>query len=309
MTPGSPYPTSTNAGAHVRWPAARFYWSILDTSNLPNRRPNTVQLGYLLEDVLPVPIDDVHAVYLPLSDDRSLACGVAREALAENQLHQALTLTPHSLPSYIEDGASGRLPDPAAINLLFGPHEPAPVKRLRRRAGALLAMAMAVVLTLIFFGMERRRAAVIDSIDQIKAEQDAVLGSVIPPEQRRAFAGPPALQLTAELRRLRQTRSAHTPDDAHVDITPIIVAMFTAWPSNVHLQTESITVDSQRILLVGRVPSMNDASKVNEQLDSVIGWTIDAPDANKRSDHTAISVSLKPLTTAANPAVDGAPTP
>lgn len=298
MTPGSPYPTSTNAGAHVRWPVTRFYWSVIDTSNLPTRRPDATQLGYLFEDVLPVSIDEIHAVFLPLDEHRHLACGVAHDHLTDHELNDALTLGPQTLPPHlcIEDGTGDArypIPDPAVINLLCGPHEPAPVKRLRRRARMLTAMTMAIVVTLIIFGMERRRAAALQSIDRIKAEQDAVIASVIPSEARNAFAGPPELQLTAELRRLRQTRAGSAPDESHADITGAVIALFSAWPHEVHLETESITIDPQRILMVGRVPSMGDASRINEQLNRVVGWTIDAPDATRRGDHTAVSVSLK----------------
>lgn len=288
------------SGTHVRWPASRFYWSILDSSNLPNGRPNASQLGYLLENVLPVSIDQVHAVFLPLGENRHLACGVARNDLADHTLAAALTLGPQALPPHLhlEDDpgdSSSLLPDPATINLLCGPHEPTAIKRLKRRAGMLITIVMAIVLILALFGMERRRAVAIQSVEQIKAEQDAVVASVILPEASSAFAGPLELQLTAELRRLRQTRAARAPDEHYADITASVIALFSAWPADVHLETESVMIDPQRILIVGRAPSMSEASKVNEQLNTVEGWTIDAPDANKRSDHTAISVSLKPL--------------
>src|SRR5690606_20144757 len=61
----------------LSWPPDRFYWGVLDVRDLPRNADRC----YLLEPVLPVPIESVQAVYEPVGDGRVLACAAPREAL------------------------------------------------------------------------------------------------------------------------------------------------------------------------------------------------------------------------------------
>ena len=78
------------------------YWEVLDASRLPGRTVSSEQLGFLLEPLVPRPLDELHVLYRPLSGRRYLACAVPLEVL-EGQVDPRLTsLRPASLPSFLE---------------------------------------------------------------------------------------------------------------------------------------------------------------------------------------------------------------
>ena len=57
---------------HLQLPAESFYWAILETGSLPRpKHPTTVQLGYLFENVLPVPIEEIQATYRPIASGKT----------------------------------------------------------------------------------------------------------------------------------------------------------------------------------------------------------------------------------------------
>ena len=59
----------TSTSLHLRWPAERFYWAVLDASQVSAVSGKLNQrLGYLFENFLPgVAIENVQAVYHPFS--------------------------------------------------------------------------------------------------------------------------------------------------------------------------------------------------------------------------------------------------
>ena len=106
-----PEESSAEQGRHVRWPVRRFYWAVLDGSVLPSvsrdgRGRLTQRLGYLFEGMLPgVSIEQMHAVYRPLPGPgrRYLACGVPHSVLEQGVGEEVLTLTPASLPGFVNE--------------------------------------------------------------------------------------------------------------------------------------------------------------------------------------------------------------
>src|SRR5690606_6853138 len=109
--------------------------------------PRNVDRGYLLEPLLPVPIESVHAVYVTLGDDRMLACAAPKEAL-EGVGPDALLLSPESLP----DAVATSDVDPSRLNLLVGPYQPRPLRRLR----AVWHVIIAACASLVTFGLHTR---------------------------------------------------------------------------------------------------------------------------------------------------------
>jgi hypothetical protein len=58
----------------------RFYWGVLDVSDLPRqRRRDWTSLGYLFESMLPLSIEHVQAMYSSASADFIVACGMLKQ--------------------------------------------------------------------------------------------------------------------------------------------------------------------------------------------------------------------------------------
>ncbi|HKX46842.1 MAG TPA: hypothetical protein VJP77_09070, partial [Planctomycetota bacterium] len=138
----------------VRWPPERFYWAVLDASSLPTRRPSHEQLAFLLEPLVPQPLEEIHAVFVPLGGRRHLACAASREALHEALASGAVSLGPAGAPPFAD--VPGDVVE--RIELLTGPFEPVPVRAGRRRlvVEALALGVAAVALALV--AVERRVA-------------------------------------------------------------------------------------------------------------------------------------------------------
>lgn len=244
---------------HVIWPARRFYWALLDASILPKRlfrrRPDRRALGYLFESDLPVPIDRVHAAYLPLGDNRFIACGIEHERLTTDiSLREAITLSPDEIP---EEVAPECPVDPRSINLLTGPHEPAPVRRERYRFIGESAAVAALLLLAVVLGIEHRIDAWNRATAQMQAKSQAVYDHLYPPGISAPSTQPMPLRLVAELRLLERTRgrAAQSPDLEEPQSGHTLAALLQRWPTDQPIMTESISVTPASVTLIGLLPT------------------------------------------------------
>lgn len=248
---------------HLVWPACRFYWALLDASVLPKRpmrrHPDSRALSYLFESQLPVSIDRVHAVYLPAEGSRYLACGLEEERLSENaDLSDALTLRPDAIPVEIAPECAV---DAVSINLLTGSHEPAPVRRERRRLLIELAAAILLNLLAVVLGAERRIDALDQSAAKLAASRQAVFDELYPARSTAPSSQPESLRLLAELRQLESTRGGVAPA-TDLEESPsgrTLAALLTRWPAGQPMMTESISVTPEAVTIVGVLPTASAA--------------------------------------------------
>ena len=282
---------------HVRWPAERFYWAVLDGSPLPGAswlagRRRLKQLGYLFENVIPgVAIEEIQAVYrqLPSSGRRYLACGVPRERLREELDAQAVTLAPESMPSFIEEPL-----DPAELNLLTGPFLPQAIRTARRRllpAAALLLAACSALLTL---GLERRVRATEAEAQAVLAAWAAILQEVLGAGALQAGSQPPQLRLTAELRQLEQTRRDDPVANDIVDCAVVLGRLLSLWPSDLSTRTESIAVAPESLSLRATVANMADAQRLADALRPLSGWQLEQPQSEAQRDAVIVGLRFQP---------------
>jgi len=281
---------------HLTWPAHRFYWAVLDASVLPRgiakRRPNPERLGYLFESELPVAIDRIHAVYLPVGDNRYVACGVEHERIhAEASLHEALTLTPDQVPEvFAPQGAV----DPQSFNLLCGPHEPAPVRRHRRRFMAESAGIATLVLLAIVLGIERRIDARDRATMELQAKRQVVYDELYPPATSAPSAQPAPLRLLAELRQLERTRGGVTEaagiEEPQAAFT--LEALLELWPTDHPIRTESISVTPASVTLVALLPSAPLAQEFVSAFDLPDEWEARQPQISTVTDGVRLTWRL-----------------
>jgi hypothetical protein len=292
----------TQDGPQLTLPPQAFYWAILDASVLPSHtsaQRRQQQLGYLFEHVLPVPIDQVHAVYSRLDghSPRVLACAVQRDALDEqirNQPAEPIALTPSDLPPYIEQNEDAARVDPNVLNLLTGPFEPPRLRRLRQLWLAAVVALIVVVSGLGLIGFERRvdalhvQRAAVEQTRQRLYEQ--VLGG-----QTIATARLPAERLlTAELRRLEQTHRKPPEELQQTDVSALLGSLLARWPRSIHGRTSSLSVTDRLVTVRIQLPSTEDVQEVANALGRLDGWTARMPQMSAGRELVQATIQLEP---------------
>ncbi len=287
--------STSHDGPHLRWPADRFYWAILDTSSMPGRltvrsRRQHERLGYLFESVLPgVTIEQVQAAYQRLPGDakRVLACGITRNVLEQEVDQCALTLSPQTAPAFVDERI-----EPAALNLLTGRYCPGVVRRAHRRLILSIGLALTLCAVLVILGLERRTSAQRRAHDDVFTARTAILEQVLGSAAPAPGMGA-ELRLTAERRRLEQTRSHDVAVSELHDSARVLARLLGLWPSDVPAQTESLAISSTSITIRAQVPSMADAQRLADALALLPNWQLHQPQSESRRDHVQVTLRLR----------------
>jgi hypothetical protein len=277
--------TQTTSSFHVRWPCERFYWGILDTSLIPNGEKATDErLRFLLEPELPVPLDDVHAVFVRGSGgpSRVVACAISKEILRRDVPAQSLTLGPSDAPAFVRDGFWKGV-DSAGLNLLVGEFEPATVRSWRRRTtlAALALVALGFALTIV--GIERRVATACNDGESLRSRRESLVTSAIgPPPPGNVL--PQELRLAAELRTFRQTRRQSDAVPLSVDATDHLVDLLSHWPLGIPARIESIVVSDAAIHIRGLVSENDSAQRLATATSTLAGLRMSFPSVQAAPD-------------------------
>jgi len=285
-------------------PPERFYWALLDASTLgqgiEHRTANVKrkQLGYLFENALPLPIDRIHATYMKLNPGKSdkqeyLACGMSLEqleAVLAERAGQALMLIPSKTPDFIFDQTQGPV-DLLALNLLHGQFEPAALRSLRRRWMAQAAALALICALFAVLALERRTADLRRRIDQVQAARLNVYKDVFG-ESMPHGRQPIELCMTAELRKLRQTRRLPVADAAGEDSLPILADVLSKWPAGIFMQTETMSITSSALTIRGNVPANPDVQRLADALQGLANWRVQQPQVNATPQGIQTTVQL-----------------
>jgi len=274
---------STTAAPEVRLPPERFYWAVLDVGALSGRKRG---LGFLFESVLPVPVESVHAVYLPLGEGRVLACGMDRPLISEWE--GALVLGPAALPEFVRTPGA---PDAAVINLLVGEFEPRAVRRARRRVTLLACAALLACALAVGWG-QSRRAAHWREISELLAQATAGVYEQVLPASTGSV--PPAARLTAELRALDRTRGDAPSSQGPREIAPTLAAMLATWPTDLPASTESLSAAAGALTLTVRLPDEASAERLERELKPPPGWRVSQPNVQRERDGLTVRVRMEP---------------
>ncbi|MCA9284394.1 MAG: hypothetical protein KDA22_04215 [Phycisphaerales bacterium] len=294
---------SPELGTAVRCPSTSLYWAVLDASMLPRRpgSPSGRQLGYLFEEVLPVPIESVHAVYLPLHGQHYLACGADEALVRAAHDNGALALVPTELPPFVVESAAasgvGGTVDVDRLNLLTGAFEPHAVGRARRRWLAHVAIAALSVAVLVFVGQWRRATAIDQAARGLAEDRLADLRTALPAGQQSAAN--PELALLAELRQLEQTRTAPPAAMRERSAATILAEVMRLWPRSVTARPDSASVSSNAIVLRGTAATSDDAQRLADAFRDLEGWTLEQPQFRAGAEGASFTVTLRPAGEAA----------
>jgi hypothetical protein len=290
-----------SGSAHVRWPAERFFWSVLEAPGLSASYTGPVPEGVLtlLADDLPIPLEDVHAVGLAIGPGRLLVCAARRSDL-EVLPPGALSLTPESVPAFaealvVESGDA----DVTALNLLIGEFEPAAIRRARARTHLIAAATVAIASMLAALGLARR--AEILSRDAEAARQAStslVRGWVVDPTGD-AFA------LQRELQRIREAHTQTQTIAVPIDVAPVLTETLLGWPTELAAEAQSIALAPSTLSLSVLLDESVEPARFLQALRPPAGWRIDEQrhanvgPGRETGAQTRLSIRLKPSIPAA----------
>ncbi|MBT8207359.1 MAG: hypothetical protein KJO18_03715 [Acidimicrobiia bacterium] len=285
------------------------YWAVLD-GNLVARRGRgrarrRRQLGFLFESALPLPVDDLHAVFerLPGSPPRFVACGIEKSRLRNRTTGRDSVLTPSGVPTCIATdigSAAETLAD--RLNLLTGPFEPPSVRRVRRAWLTTFSFLAMVIAVLVVIGAERRTRQRWDVQAQLNDQERHLYESALGPRATgSATSQPPALRLVAERRRLERTRGALPGVRQIPDVAGDLAGLLGQWPRELHARTESLTIMPGQITLTAHVASNEEAHELASALGRLPEWTLGQPRVTTTRDGVRAIVRLHPAPPEASP--------
>lgn len=271
-------------------PAPELYWAVLDTSSLPPARPldragHERRLGYLFEHFLPVPIEDVHPAYLPIGEQRVLACALDRQTLCQLTDETTLSLIPSKVPPALNAQA-----DPARLNLLRGEFEPPARRHTRRRSTLVTAAAISLCAALLWLGLARRTHALRQETIATRAAETELYRSAGLLDE----GVPGVARLTAELRTLERTRTHTPPDREQNDAGSLLGALLISWPNGLRLRTDSISVAPATISLRAIAPDPATAAQLQRSLQAPPGWRMLQPTVRTERDGVAMHLRFAP---------------
>lgn len=278
----------TSSARTVTLPSDRFYWALLELdepliaqpwrARWESRRRQEEWL-YRFEEVLPLPVEQVHAVFLTVDRHRILACGMEREILEEYRQEGVLDLGPEAGPRHLSESVLASL----KINLLTGPMAPPALVASRRRWINAACLWLCIALVAISLGLMRRASANFDAVTSLSTQTSTLIHDALADRDMAidAIAGslPPELQLTAELRKMRQTRRQPASSmAASGNAGDSLVALLQAWPKVDGLRTEFIGVTSATLSVAGVVDDSAVAAQWSQGFASIPGWRLEQPE-------------------------------
>lgn len=288
---------------HVRWRHQRFYWAVLPVEAAPSSLKRIASahsrawLDGAFAPYVPRDIDRVASAYTRLPSGRVLACGVPVEALESLLASGAETLTPESIPEWLDEVA-----DPHTLNVLIAAHEPPAVTSLRRRRSGLIAASIAVASILAAVGFQRGAAAdrhtlaetsdLLQGLAETSSGKDYLSGiaNTVLDDGRVAF----------ELSRLRVTRNSAVRAGL-ADAVPMLEPVLARWPRKVRTQVQSLTATSSQLSMNVLLPTHEDADTLVAALKATKGVEAAQPQISTGNKGVTLQFTLKSAASGTKP--------
>ena len=269
----------TDTDTCIRWPAERFYWAVIDGLGWTGRGELPPGLSPLLADEVPTPVEDLHAVASPLSQDgRVVVCACPRQLLIALD-PRVTSLCPESIPSVLDSSI-----EPDRLNLLVGDLEPAPLRAARRRRHFHAAATIFIGASLAALGLARRtHSANAHAADAARAG-DALLHQLAP-DHRESTAESRVRAMKSIAARARQTTPS--TDAAHA-----FEKFLHSWPASTSAQVQSVSVGPDGISF--GVVTEKDPAGFIKSFKAPDGFTLDEPRLAAAGTVTRINLHLRP---------------
>lgn len=262
------------------------YWAVIDAPGW--RRPGQLPRHFLplLEEQIPLPANQLHAIGAPCGDGRAAVCAVPRENL--QQLAPGLaSLSPSDVPEAVRDAVTVP-PEAGQFNLLVGDFEPTHHRASRRRAALTGAAGILLFCGLLSVGLERRAAhwrAVGASAQEATRVLQAKLG--LPAD----LSSDGVEVVSAYVDSLKALRRAIAENKPSPDGALALAELFRGWPATDSSETQSIAISGD-VVTVSTVVR-GDPRQFLDSLRVPAGWSLDEPRLNGAGDLTSLTIILR----------------
>lgn len=260
---------------NLRWPADRFYWSVIGTPAW--RRDGQLPLGLQTEvaDDFPEPLEDLHVVGALNHDGQLVVCAAPVRRLQQLD-HDTISLAPEDLPECL-GGTLER-----DLEVLVGDFEPRQIRRRRTTRHGLLAATMSMCAVLMALGLARRSAHWQDEALATRQARTELSEQIAP--------GIPFGALKFEVARMRAMESASS---VKVDASITLAALLDRWPTELDVTVHTISVNESSVSVV--VSLDGDATPLLRSVRPPDGWILDDPRLHTHSGRTRLTLVMKPI--------------
>lgn len=301
---------------HPAIPLSACYLAVLEEPKVGASKRDEAR-RYAFEEVLPLPVEDLHCIFLDVGERRVLAMGVPLEVVRSAQADGATTLSldaqgSKSWPEFVRDAVGvGTLPDPASINFLVGPFEPITLARARGRFRVMAAAAVILLTTLLVVGLERQRAHNDQLATQAReaARQIREAAAPAPPTIAAGSIQPASIRLTAELRRLRMAADMSAQPAQSFDAAATLEALLTRWPRELPARTDRVSVAASSVAVSTTLADHDAARELAAAVDPLPGWTLAQPQITAAKEGTQLRLQFNPAVTTPGTLPSASPTP
>lgn len=288
------------------WPAERFYWAVIDAPigrhglrafSADRAVPLPPGLIATMQDNVPVPMEDLHAVGIPIervdsgagASPKILALAVDRASLADIHSSGVRSLCPASVPLILPE--LDRV-DAAKLNILVGDFEPRAIRRRRIVRHLLGAAAVLALTTFVSVGLHRR------------AESSNRIGEAAVLHTRTllttAAGDAPShdrMGLQRELARTKALRAVMHDPQANTNAIPALLSTLKMWPASTSATPQTLSIASSgggEYTATLSVSVEGDPADFLRRLTPPEGWTLEEPRLNASRDVTRVVLTLRP---------------
>jgi hypothetical protein len=244
-------------------PAHLLYWAhITETTSFHAGR-----FSSQAERVLPADVDSLHHCWVKLPKQGGwLMAGIEPERLRQYLAQRSditpkvWALVPSEIPPHFPVLSTGaRL----SLNFLWGDFETEPSRRFRIATQWTVVFFIIVAVLVSLIGIERHRAAWLATTSAINQRTETRLAASLPGDATI----PSDQRLTMALRRAEA--AAGLSGDKQANIPAIIQTLLASLPRDMRVQTESLSVNSERITWRSRVTDLVQAERLHKACSSL----------------------------------------
>lgn len=268
-------------------PTSELYFAVLTPPVSPRGPARTEELAYALEAALPVPLESVHAVYLPLSHARVLAIAIGKTR-AESLARTDTSAHPTAWPDWLTPLAEHI--EPSSINLLSGPCRSPRVTAARNVLVRHALLGIAAIALATSIGLERRIHTQHAETTSAQARAAEIYTRALDPAPNAAQ--PPAVRMTSELRRLRATRGPAAATRNQIPADAVLARLLSAWPTDSQARTESVTVAERTVEVILRVDDLDAAQTFISALATAPGLRPGPAKTDREGNEIRLSLRL-----------------
>lgn len=254
--------------------SSKVFWSVVDAPGV-RAGPLPEGLWVTLEDEVPIPIDLLWAICIPVDQDTLAVCAILRTEL-DAVLPGTLRLTPDRAPEFITL-------DPARFNFFIGMYEPTSIRRTRLHRGLAIAAAILFGAGVVAIGFTRRAAAWYNEAVAARQATAAIIA---------ATATSPTWTQDNLVLELQQRQLAVTTEEVvPADAAEALAAVIARWPTHAPSSPQSISATGTAASISVTVPG--DAQAFLAALSPPPGWTLDEPRLAAVDKATRLNLELR----------------